>query len=212
MNGSFQKRNMEEKPPRLKCSKMPRIWKGKSAELSSVYLTRLLELLWHYLKKFQELRILRKSSKNWDFFFKQIWSCDRRYYCNKSTDIDTITLKISFWKGMESKIRLKWEERKKQRVVPQWKKERRKERKKREIESRMEPRNTDTYVMGKDQKKERKGKKRKKEGKKEGGGGNFKGGWSCKVRIRTSLDKTKILSLLCGTVLSIQEILSGIRR
>jgi len=74
----LEKEKWKEKPPRLRCSKMPRIWKEKSAEMSCVHFTRFLDLFWHYLKNFQELKILRKSSKNQDFFLEQIWSCDRR--------------------------------------------------------------------------------------------------------------------------------------
>jgi hypothetical protein len=74
----FGKETWKEKPPRLRCSKMPKNWKEKSAEMSCVHFTRLLDVPRHYLKKFQELRILRKSSENRDFFLEKIWSCNRR--------------------------------------------------------------------------------------------------------------------------------------
>ena len=74
----FEKETLKGKPPRLTFSKMPRIWKNKSAEMSCVHFTRLLDLLWHDLKKFQELRILRKSCENRDFFLEQVWSSGRR--------------------------------------------------------------------------------------------------------------------------------------
>jgi len=46
--------------------------------MDCIHFTRLLGLPWHYLIKFQKLRILRKSSENWDLFLEQIWSssCD----------------------------------------------------------------------------------------------------------------------------------------
>ena len=72
----FEKETWKEKPLRLRCSKMLRIWKEKSAKMSCVHFTKSLGLPWHYLKKFQDLRILRKSSKNRDFLPEQIQSCD----------------------------------------------------------------------------------------------------------------------------------------
>jgi len=46
--------------------------------MSCVRFTRLPDVLWHYLTKVHKLWILRKSSKNRDFFHEYIWSCDRR--------------------------------------------------------------------------------------------------------------------------------------
>jgi len=47
----FEKETWKDQPPRSRCSKMPRIWKDKSTEMSCVHFARLLDLLWHYLKK-----------------------------------------------------------------------------------------------------------------------------------------------------------------
>jgi len=74
----FEKETLKPKPPRLTFSKMPKIYKDTSAEISCVHFRRLLDLLWHDLKKSQELRILRKSCKNRDFFLEQVWSSGRR--------------------------------------------------------------------------------------------------------------------------------------
>ena len=54
---------MKGKADLVKC----REFEKKFAEMSCVHFTRLLDLLEHCMKKFQELRILRKSSKNRDF-------------------------------------------------------------------------------------------------------------------------------------------------
>jgi len=56
----FEKEIWNEKPPRLRCSKMPRIWKEKSALMSCVHFTRIIGLIWHYLKKILRIRILRR--------------------------------------------------------------------------------------------------------------------------------------------------------
>jgi len=61
----------KEKPPRLRSSKMPKILKDKSAEMSCVHFTRLLGLLWHYLKKILRIRILRRVRRLDKFF---LWS------------------------------------------------------------------------------------------------------------------------------------------
>jgi len=69
-----EKEIWKEKPPRLKCSKMTKIWKEKFAEMTSVHFTRLLGLLEHYLKRILRIRILRRvriiertfSSSNFD--------------------------------------------------------------------------------------------------------------------------------------------------
>jgi len=94
---------LKEKPPRLRCRKMPKIWEGKSAEMSCVHFTELLDLLRHYLKKFQELRILRKSSKNRDFFLEQTWCCDQR-------DLLTLTSELSLFRAVRAGL-TGWEER-----------------------------------------------------------------------------------------------------
>ena len=63
----FEKETWKEKPPRLKWSKMLRIFKEIFADMDCTHFTRLLGLPRHYLMKCQELRILRKSSENRDF-------------------------------------------------------------------------------------------------------------------------------------------------
>jgi len=54
----------KQNPPRLKCSKMPRIWKEKSAEMSCVHFTRILGLVWHYFIKFEFWGIPSKCLEN----------------------------------------------------------------------------------------------------------------------------------------------------
>ena len=67
----FGKETLKQTPPRLRCSKMLGIRKEKSAEMSCAHFTRLLNLRWHCLKRFLELRILRTSSKNRAFFYSK---------------------------------------------------------------------------------------------------------------------------------------------
>jgi len=71
LNGSFRKRNIKSKAPDAEVVKFQE-FDRKIAEMSCVHFTRLLDLFWHYLKKFQEFRILRKSRKNRDFLLRQI--------------------------------------------------------------------------------------------------------------------------------------------
>jgi len=52
--------------------------KEKFAEESFVLFTRILGLLWHYLKKILRIRILRRVRKIETLFCEQIWSCDQR--------------------------------------------------------------------------------------------------------------------------------------
>jgi len=60
----FEKETWKEKPLRLRCTKMPRIWKGKSAEMTCVHFTGILDLLWHYWTKFEAWGSPRKGSEN----------------------------------------------------------------------------------------------------------------------------------------------------
>jgi len=64
-----KKQIWKEKPPRLRCCKMPRIWKEKCTDMSCVRFTRLLGLLWKYLKKILRIRILRRVRRIDRFFF-----------------------------------------------------------------------------------------------------------------------------------------------
>jgi len=73
-----EKEIWKEKPPKLKYSKMPRIWKEKSCEMSCVH-------FWEYWVYFDITSKCSNSEevrgKIWkigDFFRMQIWSCDRR--------------------------------------------------------------------------------------------------------------------------------------
>jgi len=59
LNGFFRKRNIKRKAPDVEVVKFQE-FDRKIAEMSCDHFTRLLDLFWHYLKKFQELRILRK--------------------------------------------------------------------------------------------------------------------------------------------------------
>jgi len=59
----FEKEIWKEQPPRLKCSKIPKIWKEESAQMSWVHFTRLLGLIWNYLKKILRVGILRRVRK-----------------------------------------------------------------------------------------------------------------------------------------------------
>jgi len=80
----FEKATRKEVPPRSKWSTMPKKMKEKSAETDCIRHTRLLSLPWHYFIKFRELRILRTSSKDREFFPEQIWSGVTRMGLNPS--------------------------------------------------------------------------------------------------------------------------------
>ena len=56
----FEEKNITGKAPEVEVYKCREV-EEQIAEMSCVHFTRLLDLLWHYLKKFQEIRILRKT-------------------------------------------------------------------------------------------------------------------------------------------------------
>ena len=77
-----------QNPPRLRCSKMPRIWKEKSAEMSCVHFTRILGLLWHHLIIYLNSEKFRvKVWRIGEFFREQVWSCNPAW--------GTVTLGVS---------------------------------------------------------------------------------------------------------------------
>jgi len=74
----FEHESWKARPPRLKCSKTPRISRKNSMEWIPSISRDCWGLYWYYLIQFQELRTLRKSLENRDIFPKQIWTCDWR--------------------------------------------------------------------------------------------------------------------------------------
>ena len=65
-----------------------RIWRENL--LKWIHFTRLLGLLWHYLKKLEELKILFLKFGDQNFFRKQMWSCDQ---CKENAQL-LVTRKI----------------------------------------------------------------------------------------------------------------------